>query len=282
MTMWRANELLPEDITKDVREGLFFLGEHAGEPAGTIKFQLSDLEFWPDVPEKESAFIHRLAVRRRFAGGTVSSALLSWALERTACVGRRYLRLDCEASRYRLRAVYERFGFQHHSDRQVGPYFVSRYEFRLPSPSVRRMWEGYLAHSGELATPPPEAWHFCDNEVDADTCALLVVAGRKRATAPSLWFFESRGLTPPVVGELNIVTNWSGVAQCIIRTTAVQIVRFSDVTVEHAMAEGEGDGSLAFWRATHWEYYKRELVGTGYVPMEDMPVVCQYFERVYP
>jgi GNAT superfamily N-acetyltransferase len=131
MPMWRANELLPQRIAKDVEEGLFFLGELMGEPAGTIKFQLSDLEFWPDVPQHESAFIHRLAVRRRFAGGTVSSALLSWALERAASIGRRYLRLDCEASRQRLRAVYERFGFQHHSDRQVGPYFVARYQFPL-------------------------------------------------------------------------------------------------------------------------------------------------------
>ena len=131
MRMWRANELLPERLSKDVDEGLFFLAEHAGSPAGTIKFQLSDIEFWPDVPENESAFIHRLAVRRRFAGGTVSAALLSWALERTASPGLRYLRLDCEASRLRLRAVYERFGFQHHSDRQVGPYFVSRYQFAL-------------------------------------------------------------------------------------------------------------------------------------------------------
>jgi GNAT superfamily N-acetyltransferase len=133
MEMWRANELHPERIAKDVREGSFFLCERMGEPAGTIKFQLSDVEFWPDVPEDESAFIHRLAVRRRFAGGVVSTALLSWAVERTASLGRPYLRLDCEASRQRLRAVYERFGFQHHSDRQVGPYLVARYEFTLPS-----------------------------------------------------------------------------------------------------------------------------------------------------
>ena len=35
-------------------------------------------------------------------------------------LGFRYLRLDCVATP-RLRAVYERFGFEHHSDRQVGP-----------------------------------------------------------------------------------------------------------------------------------------------------------------
>jgi GNAT superfamily N-acetyltransferase len=130
--MWRDDELVPERIVSDVSAGLFFLAESAGEAIGTLKFQCSDPIFWPDVPADESAFIHRVAVRRRFSGGGVSSPLLAWAAERAQTLDRRYLRLDCEASRPRLRAVYERFGFQHHSDRQVGPYFVSRYELLLP------------------------------------------------------------------------------------------------------------------------------------------------------
>ena len=91
----------------------------------------------PDVPQTESAFVHRLAVRRRFAGGGISSALLDWAVERARLLGRDYLRLDCEASRPRLRAFYERFGFRHHSDREVGPYYVSRYEYKV-GPSEER------------------------------------------------------------------------------------------------------------------------------------------------
>lgn len=150
-------------------------------------------------------------------------------------------------------------------------------------PSVTEMWTGYLAKSGKLPTaPPPPSWHFCDNEADANNCARLVLAGRKCATAPSLWFFESRGLKLPESGDLDIVTDFHGVAQCIIRTTAVSIVRFCDVTAEHATAEGEGDGSLDFWREVHWEYYQRELAGTKYVPTRDMPVVCQSFERIHP
>jgi GNAT superfamily N-acetyltransferase len=128
MPMWRASELLPEHIAVAVGQGQFFVAECAGVVAGTIKFQLTDPEFWPDVPQDESAFVHRLAVRRSFAGGAVSSALLSWACDRTGSLPRRFLRLDCEASRPRLRAVYERFGFEHHSDRQVGPYLVARYQ----------------------------------------------------------------------------------------------------------------------------------------------------------
>jgi GNAT superfamily N-acetyltransferase len=131
MPMWRADELLPERLATDVEAGLFFVAEQEGAAAGVVKFQLEDSLFWPDVPPGQSAFVHRLAVRRQFAGGGVSSALLHWAVERTRSLGRDYLRLDCEASRARLRAVYEGFGFRHHSDRQVGPYFVSRYEYEV-------------------------------------------------------------------------------------------------------------------------------------------------------
>ena len=148
-------------------------------------------------------------------------------------------------------------------------------------PSVVRMWAVYLEQAPAVTALPP-AWHFCDNEIDADACAALVLTRRKRATAPSVWFFDSRRLPLPAVGDLDIVTNWDGEAQCIIQTTNAQVVRFMDVTAEHAAAEGEGDGSLEFWRSTHWAYYQRELAGIGHIPAEDMPVVCQQFKPVYP
>jgi N-acetylglutamate synthase-like GNAT family acetyltransferase len=129
MPLWRQDELHLNNISTEVRSGLFFLAECDGEPAGTIKYQLEDKLFWPDVPQDESAFVHRLAIKRRFAGGEVSSALLLWAIARTNALGRRYLRLDCEVSRLRLRALFERMGFRFHSNRQVGPYYVARYEY---------------------------------------------------------------------------------------------------------------------------------------------------------
>jgi GNAT superfamily N-acetyltransferase len=134
--MWRDEELAAAHLATDVAAGLFFLAECSGEFAGTVKFQLEDPVFWPDVPQRDAAYIHRLAVRRKFAGSRVSVALMRWAVDRARSLGRHYLRLDCEASRPRLRAVYERFGFRHHSDRQVGPYFVSRYEYDVMKPAV--------------------------------------------------------------------------------------------------------------------------------------------------
>ena len=131
--MWHSDELSPEGIAVDVAEGYFFLARREGEAVGTIKFQLQDTIFWPDTPAGEAAFVHRVAIRRAFAGGQLSALLLRWAADRARSAGRRFLRLDCEASRPRLKAVYERCGFRHHSDRQVGPFFVSRYELPLSS-----------------------------------------------------------------------------------------------------------------------------------------------------
>lgn len=127
-SMWLPGELSVEQITEDVRDGLYFVAEQSGDVVGTIRFQLTDDLFWPDVAHDDAAYIHRFAVRRTAAGGGLSAALLNWAVERTRSRARRYLRLDCEAARPKLRLVYERFGFKHHSDRQVGPHFVARYQ----------------------------------------------------------------------------------------------------------------------------------------------------------
>jgi GNAT superfamily N-acetyltransferase len=132
IVMWEQNELAPAHITAEIRDGQFFLAERDGEAAGVIRFQLDDRLFWPDLSNPgESAFIHRLAVRRRFAGRGVSTALLQWAVDRARTLGKGSLRLDCDDDRERLKALYERFGFRLHSHRQVGPYYVARYEYEL-------------------------------------------------------------------------------------------------------------------------------------------------------
>jgi GNAT superfamily N-acetyltransferase len=138
MMMWQMDELSPSRLADEVNSGLFFLAERDGEAAGTIRFQLEDKLFWPDIEQDDSAFIHRLAVRRRFAGGDLSTALILWAIAHAHSLGRRYLRLDCEASRLRLREIYERIGFRFHSNRQVGPYFVARYEYDIAAVSASK------------------------------------------------------------------------------------------------------------------------------------------------
>jgi GNAT superfamily N-acetyltransferase len=129
--MWDEGELAPDRVDGEVAAGQFFIADVDGEAAGAVLFQLEDQLFWPDLTRDDSAFIHRLVVRRRYRGRGVSTALMQWAASRARELGKRYLRLDCDANRPKLRTLYERFGFQFHSFRQVGPYYVARYEYQL-------------------------------------------------------------------------------------------------------------------------------------------------------
>jgi GNAT superfamily N-acetyltransferase len=131
VVMWEDGELEPDRTKAEVAAGQFFIAERHHEAAGAVRFQLEDTLFWPDLPPGESAFIHRLVVRRRFKGQGVSTALLTWAVARARGLGRRHLRLDCDEARPQLRTLYERFGFRLHSYRHVGSYYVARYEYPL-------------------------------------------------------------------------------------------------------------------------------------------------------
>ena len=85
----------------------------------------------------------------------------------------------------------------------------------------------------------------------------------------------------PKPGDLSIVTNFAGDPLCVIETQRVDIVPFKEVSEEFAATEGEGDGSLAYWRRAHEAFFGRECRRIGRQPTQDMPVVCERFEVVY-
>jgi len=153
-----------------------------------------------------------------------------------------------------------------------------------PSDSVQEMWTVYLRSIGENPATTDKAftaWHFSDNERAADELVALVIAGHKRATASAYWAYAGDREPLPAVGEYSVITDWSGEAQCIIRTTAMEVVAFNEVTADFARTEGEGDRSLDYWRRVHWACFSRELAAIGKRPEETMPVVCERFEVVY-
>ncbi|HUF04508.1 MAG TPA: GNAT family N-acetyltransferase [Aridibacter sp.] len=129
--LWERDELDPDSVAGQVSSGMFRLAYVDGEAAGCYRFQESDEEYWDDVPHRDSAFIHRVAVRRKFAGRGISTAMIEAAKDEARSIGKRLLRLDCRAESERLRAVYERQGFKFHSLKKREPYTVARYDFEL-------------------------------------------------------------------------------------------------------------------------------------------------------
>lgn len=150
----------------------------------------------------------------------------------------------------------------------------------MPIPAnVITLWNAYAASTGGLDESRfHQAFAFGDSEALADELARLVLSGTKRATAGALWAYEAAGERLAAPGDLSVVTSWAGAPLCVIETLSVEVVPFRAVTAEFAAVEGEGDGSLAFWRRAHRAYFGRECARLGRVFTEDMPVVCERFE----
>ena len=149
------------------------------------------------------------------------------------------------------------------------------------SPSSQALWTRYRSAHPEAPPSPVGVFHFCDNRNDADLCADLVLRGVKRATATSLAELELAGSPLPQVGDLSIVTRWNGEAVAVILTTRVEIRRFDDIDEDFARLEGEGDGTLTWWRDAHEAYYRRVLQGHGIAVDGRLEIACETFERVF-
>lgn len=57
--------------------------------------------------------------------------------------------------------------------------------------------------------------------------------------------------------------------------------KFYEVQAEIAIAEGEGDLSLEYWRHVHAEIYQPHLKEWGVSSLEDATVITEYFTIVY-
>jgi len=149
--------------------------------------------------------------------------------------------------------------------------------------AVRPFWNAFVAKAGPDATARfYEVFHFDDNEPSANELADLVLSGLKRATACLVWVYEARRMPIPKPGDLSVVTWWNGQPVCVIKTTRVEIRPYDEVDADFAASEGEGDGSLAYWREAHWRFFSRECERIGRTLDPKMPVVCERFEVVHP
>ena len=123
-----------------------------------------------------------------------------------------------------------------------------------------------------------EAWAFGGAP---DKLADLVIRGIKTATCSALALYEAEMEPIPKPGDYSVILSSKGDALCIIRTTRVYIAPYSEVSEDHAFKEGEGDRSLACWRAVHEEFFTEELKKIGQPFNENMKLICEEFEVVY-
>jgi len=149
---------------------------------------------------------------------------------------------------------------------------------------INEMWRAYLKSIGETIKTTEkeyEAWHFCMDEKNANELAELVKKGIKRGTTSLYHSYQLENEPLPEIGQHNIILDWQGNPQCIIKTTNVEVVKFKEVTEAFAKIEGEGDGSLDYWKKVHRIAFEKELSMGEKMFSDNMLVVCEVFEVVY-
>jgi uncharacterized protein YhfF len=142
--------------------------------------------------------------------------------------------------------------------------------------------ESVLTRLAELGiTLPPGRVRvdaYGDSPELSEALLTLIRSGQKRAGTGLLWAMAVDGDPLPAVGDIEIVVDHLNAPALITRVTRVSVVPYSEVTPAYAAIEGEGDGSLAYWRDAHWAFFSRECARIGRAPSEAMPVVCSVFE----
>ncbi len=146
-------------------------------------------------------------------------------------------------------------------------------------------WQAFLDlgdHRERYGSAVPDVWHFCSNKEDADDLLALVLQGPKRGTASLIESYERDGEEIPEVGCLSIVTDWAGNPGCVIETVKITRCPFGEVTEEMAAIEGEGDGSLSYWRRAHINAFGEEMKDWGKTLSDDMEILFEEFRVLYP
>lgn len=124
---WRPGSFPRQSIADAIARGEVILARLGEEAVGTLTLQWSDELFWGAGPP-DAGYLHKLAIRRAFAGQELGRSLLGWTERTVAAAGKQYLRLDCTGENEALCAYYERAGFAPRGERQGRGWRVRLYE----------------------------------------------------------------------------------------------------------------------------------------------------------
>ena len=119
---------------------------------------------------------------------------------------------------------------------------------------------------------------YGDSDALSKELLALIRSGQKRAGTGLVWLYEHDNEPLPEVGDIEVVIDHLGQPSVVTRIVSVKVLPYGQVTAEYAAIEGEGNGSLRYWREAHWSYFTRACQRIGREPSESMQVACSVFE----
>jgi uncharacterized protein YhfF len=98
--------------------------------------------------------------------------------------------------------------------------------------------------------------------------------------------YERENEPLPKAGQLLAVVDSADRPVAAIEVTQVRVIRLADVDLQHALDEGEGDETVAEWRAGHEKFWhsaevRAELGDPHFTVNDDTLVLAQRFRLVH-
>jgi uncharacterized protein YhfF len=118
-----------------------------------------------------------------------------------------------------------------------------------------------------------------------DQLVAAILSGAKTSTSALVLFYERENEPFPTVGQQMAVVDSDDRPVAAVEVTEVRVVRLADVDLQHALDEGEGDASVAQWRAGHERFWhsaqvRAELGDPNFTVNDDTLVLAQRFRLV--
>lgn len=108
---WNESNVKWSNLSKSYKINNFFIAYQNGLPAACMALTDYDPPYWPDIPKGESLYLHKVAVKREFAGKGFAKELIDFSKKLAIRYCINAVRLNCNQHRNKLRAVYENEGF---------------------------------------------------------------------------------------------------------------------------------------------------------------------------
>ena len=147
----------------------------------------------------------------------------------------------------------------------------------------KQYWNHYieiLAEKDKPINPHIEAAVAGNIKITDDLITLYLI-GKKTAGSSILEDFENAEEPIPQIGNYWIILDSKKKPKLIVKTKRIALNKFKDVPIEIAVAEGEGDLSLAYWKKTHSDIYAPEIGKWRIENINEATVITEFFEIVY-
>ncbi len=153
-----------------------------------------------------------------------------------------------------------------------------------PDPEeLQRFWDACRSQCPALAHAPRcrVRWIGLDQQSTAQVIALIE-AGDKTGTFSLPWLLERTGLALPRAGDPIILIDFNGRPRLLVRLTTVYARLFGEMTAADTAIDGSPVRNLDVWKPLHTAYWGQQLALFGLSVSDEMPVLIEVFELLYP